>query len=132
MSIRRLSAAVCVVAAILSGCKDQSPISHAPTTIKIISGANQIADVSAALDSMLVVQVVDGAGKAVSGVPLTWTVTGGGTVSATSTTTDNDGKSSVKWTLAPTAGTQVVTVSSTQITSVSASFVATNGATISG
>src|SRR5262249_55072908 len=63
---------------------------------------------------------------------LAWTATGGGTLSATSSTTDNDGKSSVKWTLAPTAGTQVVTVTSTQIVGVSVSFLASNGATITG
>ena len=51
---------------------------------------------------------------------------------AATTTTDNDGKSTVKWTLAPTAGNQVVTVTSTQIAGVSVSFVATNGATITG
>ena len=67
-----------------------------------------------------------------SGVALTWTATGGGTVSAASTTTDNDGKSTVKWTLAPTTGNQVVTVTSTQIAGVSVSFVANNGATITG
>src|SRR5215831_1822676 len=132
MSARTFSAAACVAALLLSACHDQTPIPHTPTTIRIISGANQSGDISAPLDSALVVQVLDAAGKSVSGVALTWAPTNGGTVSATATTTDNDGKSSVKWTLAPTAGTQVVLVTSSQIAGASASFVASNGATLSG
>jgi hypothetical protein len=111
---------------------DSGPISHAPTHLVIVSGANQTGDVSAALASPLVVQALDGAKKSVSGVPITWTVVGGGTVSSGTSTTDGDGKASVTWTLAPTAGNQVVTATSSQIPNVSVSFVANNGATISG
>ena len=60
----------------------------------------------------LVVQVLDGANRPVSGVPLTWTVTGGGTVTPPTSTTDNDGKATVTWTLSTAAGVQVVTVTS--------------------
>jgi hypothetical protein len=38
----------------------------------------------------------------------------------------------VKWTLAPAAGTQLVTVTSSAVTGVSVAFVATNGATVTG
>jgi Subtilase family len=131
MSVRFISAAACAAALVLVGCKDHATIPHTPAILKIVSGANQSGDLSAPLDSALVVQVLDAANKSVSGVALTWTVTAGGSLSATSTTTDNDGKSSVKWTLAPTAGTQVATVTSSQI-GASVSFVATNGATITG
>jgi hypothetical protein len=132
MSVRIFSAAACIAALLLSACHDQTPIPHTPTTIKIVSGANQSGDLSAPLDSALVVQVVDAAGKSVSGVALTWAATNGGTLSATATTTDNDGKSSVKWTLSPSPGTQVVVVTSSQIGGASVSFVASNGSTISG
>jgi hypothetical protein len=130
---RSLSGLLVLAAALIVGCKDSSgTIPHTPTHIVIVSGTNQSGGVSAALDSSLVVQVLDGAGRSVSGVPLTWNVIGGGTLSAASTTSDADGKSTVKWTLAPAAGTQVVTVTSAQITGASVSFVANNGATISG
>lgn len=132
MSVRPVFAVALVATALVSGCKEQTPIPHTPAVIKIVSGANQSGDLSAALDSSLVVQVFDAGSKAVAGVALTWTTTGGGAVSASTTTTDNDGKSTVKWTLASTPGNQVVTVTSTQITGVSVSFVANNGAIISG
>lgn len=119
-------------AASISACKDQAPIPHTPTHLLAVSGTNQSGDVSAPLAKPLVVEAFDAANRAVAGVPLTWTVIGGGTLSQTSTTTGSDGKSSVTWTLAPTAGVQVVSVTSTKLGNASASFVATNGAMISG
>src|SRR5215475_9136379 len=103
MSARTFSAAACVAALLLSACSDHTSIPHTPTTIKILSGANQSGDVSAPLDSALVVEVIDAAGRSVSGIALTWAPLNGGSLSATATTTDNDGISSVKWTLAPLA-----------------------------
>jgi subtilisin family serine protease len=116
----------------VTACKDQAPIPHTPTHLSIVSGANQSGDVSAPLAKPLVVQALDGANRAVAGVPLTWSAVGGGTLSATSSTTDNSGQASVTWTLSPTAGVQVVTVTSTKINNASVSFVANNGAMISG
>ncbi len=124
--------ATAVAAAALAACHDSATIPHTPTTLVIVSGNNQSANVSSALDTALVVRVLDGGGKAVAGVPLAWTVTGGGTLSAASTTTDQSGQSSVTWTLSATVGTQVVTVTSAQIPAASVSFVAGNGATIAG
>jgi subtilisin family serine protease len=132
MSARSFLAATLVAAALVAGCNNESPISDAPTYFKILSGTNQSGDLGVQLDSSLVVQVLDAGSRPVANVPLTWTPTGGGTVSATATTTDADGKSSVKWTLSPAAGTQVVTVTSSVVTGVSVSFVATNGATVTG
>ena len=116
----------------ISACKDQAPIPHTPTHLLVVSGTNQSGDLSAALAKPLVVEALDAANRSVAGVPLTWTAIGGGTLSATTSTTGSDGKSSVTWTLAPTAGVQVVTVTSTKLGNASASFVATNGAMISG
>jgi len=132
MSSRVLLSIALVTAGLVAGCKEQTPIPHTPTHLIIVSGGNQSGDVSASLALPLVVQVLDGANRSVAGVPLTWTVAGGGSVSAATSTTDNDGKATVTWTLAPAAGVQVVTVTSTQITSASVSFVANNGAVISG
>src|SRR3954471_1391533 len=119
MTVRSFLVATLVAAALVSGCKNGESISDSPTHFKILSGASQAGDVSVALDSSLVVQVLDAGNRPVANVPLTWTPTGGGTVSATTTTTDADGKSSVKWTLSSVAGTQVVTVTSALVTGVS-------------
>lgn len=132
MSSRVLVSTALVAAALAAGCKEQAPIPHTPTHLIIVSGGNQSGDVSASLALPLVVQALDGASRSVAGVPVAWTVTGGGAVSAATSTTDNDGKATVTWTLAPATGVQVVTVTSTQISSASVSFVANNGAVISG
>jgi hypothetical protein len=121
-----------LTAGLVAGCKDQAPIPHTPTHLVIVSGGGQSGDVSTSLALPLVVQALDGASRSVAGVPVVWTVTGGGSVSAASGTTDNDGKATVTWTLSPTAGVQVVTVTSAQISTASVSFVADNGAVISG
>ncbi|HET7372507.1 MAG TPA: S8 family serine peptidase [Gemmatimonadaceae bacterium] len=118
--------------ALASACKDQSAVPHTPTHLSIVSGTNQSGDLAAPLAQPLIVQALDGANKAVAGVPLTWTAIGGGALSATTSTTDKDGKSSVTWTLAPVAGVQVVTVTSSSIGNASVSFVASNGPMISG
>jgi len=126
----RLVAFSCI--AFVAACKDQSPVSHAPNHLTIVSGSGQSADVNTALSEPIVVQALDGANKSVSGVSITWTVTGGGKVSAATSTTDKDGNASVTWTLSPTAGAQIVTATSPQIPGASAAFTASNGATISG
>src|SRR5262252_4250473 len=106
MRIRATTAVVLSTAALVA-CHDSPTIPHTPTSILVVSGNNQLANVATALDSALVVRVVDGAGKSVSGVALKWAVVGGGSLSATTSTTDNDGRSSVQWTLSPVVGTQV-------------------------
>ncbi len=132
MSSRAILCVGLVAAFCVASCSDSGPTSHSPTHLIIVSGAKQSGDVSAALAEPLVVQALDASNKSVSGVALTWTVTGGGTVSAQSTNTDKDGKATVTWTLSSNAGVQVVTVTSAQISNASISFIADNGATISG
>lgn len=129
----RFNPAFAVLGALcLAACKDSSPVSHSPTHLIIVSGANQSGDISAALPLPLVVQVLDGADRSVAGVPVTWNVTGGGSVTPPTGTSDNDGKVTATWTLSPTVGAQVATATSAQITTGAASFLANNGATISG
>ncbi|MEO7083970.1 MAG: S8 family serine peptidase [Gemmatimonadaceae bacterium] len=128
----RALSALGVALVFAAGCGDSATIPHTPTHFLIVSGTNQSGDVGAALAQPLVVQVVDGAGKPVSGVPVAWTVTGGGSVSPATGTTDANGKTTAIWTLASSIGTQVATATSSQITGVSVSFVANNGSTITG
>jgi hypothetical protein len=119
-------------AGVLVACSDSVPGVHSPRSIVVVSGSNQTGDIGAPLDSPLVVRVVDGLGAAVPNVDLAWTAVGGGSLSATSTKTDADGRSSVTWTLAPVVVDQVATVTSPAIAGASASFLASNGASISG
>ncbi|HEY2164390.1 MAG TPA: hypothetical protein VGH04_10380, partial [Gemmatimonadaceae bacterium] len=131
MSFRATPAFALTAAAFLA-CHDSTTVPHNPTSIVVVSGNNQSANVATALDSALVVRVLDGAGKSVSGVSLKWTVVGGGSVSPATSTTDNNGLSSVHWTLSTAVGPQVATVTSAQIGGASVSFVAGNGPTIMG
>lgn len=74
--------------------------------IHTVSGDNQSGQVESALGQRLVVEVTDAFGNPNQGVVITWTVTGGGSVSAPTTTTDADGRASVTRTLGSTAGVQ--------------------------
>lgn len=71
-----------------------------------VSGDLQNAPVGTPLLAPLVVRVTDAFGNPISGIPVTWTAEGGGSVSAASTLTDISGQTSVQRTLGPTAGVQ--------------------------
>src|SRR4051794_27801100 len=99
MASRRGVVAVAGAALLVVSCTEQA----GPTeTVSIISGNNQSATVGTALDAPLVVSVTDVNGLAIRSVAVTWTVSGGGTLSASSTTTDSTGRTQVTWTLGPT------------------------------
>ena len=74
--------------------------------ISLVSGNPQSGTVNSTLAAPLVVQVTDAAGNPIPGVPIEWSVAGGGSVSATSTVTGSDGQTSVTRTLGGTAGQQ--------------------------
>jgi PKD domain/Bacterial Ig-like domain (group 3)/Bacterial Ig-like domain (group 1) len=76
------------------------------SVISMVSGDNQSGPVNTQLAESLVVEVADGFGNPISGVTITWTAQGGGTVSAATTQTDQNGLTYVTRTLGPTAGTQ--------------------------
>ena len=83
-----------------------------PTAPVKISGDTQQGSSGTALAQPFVVEVRDGDSTAFAGVPVTFAVTtGGGTLSATSTTTDANGRAESTLTLGNTAGTNTVRVS---------------------
>ena len=87
-----------------------------PTKLVKISEAEQQATVNAALPHPFVVEVRDERNRVFSGVPVTFVVTaGGGTLSATRTTTDNNGRAQSTLTLGPNPGTNTVEVSAAGI-----------------
>lgn len=65
--------------------------------------------------------VTNASGGVVSAAPLTFSITGGGTLSASGLVSDASGLASLQWTMGPTLGTQTLTIAVTG-TSVSASY----------
>ena len=83
-----------------------------PTTLVKVSGDSQQGTSGTALAQPFVVEVQDGESAAFAGVPVVFAVTaGGGTLSATSTTTDANGQAASTLTLGNSAGTNTVQVS---------------------
>ena len=72
----------------------------------LVSGDDQSAPVGTQLPQPLVVAVTDGFGNPISGVTVTWSAPGGGSVSEASTVTGDNGQTSVTRILGPTAGDQ--------------------------
>jgi len=82
-----------------------------PAAIATVSGGGQQASTLLALANPLVVKVTDTDGAAVSGASVTWSVTGGGSVSPTTTTTNSQGQASTTFTAGPTLGATTVQAS---------------------
>ena len=83
-----------------------------PKTLEIFSGGDQEGAPGAALENPFVVEVRDRADTPVPGVQVTFSVTsGGGTLSATSVTTNSNGRAESTLTLGPNPATNTVTVS---------------------
>jgi hypothetical protein len=74
--------------------------------VVLSKGDGQMAPAGTALPDSLVVRATDAAGNPVEGIGVTWSPTGGGTVSDAATATDADGYAGVVRTLGTTAGTQ--------------------------
>ena len=85
------------------------------STFEKATGDNQSATAGSTLNDSLVVRALDAAGNPVAGIAVTWTLAGGGTVSAATTTTDATGRAGVLRTLGPTAGTQTTTATADNV-----------------
>ena len=87
-----------------------------PTSLEIISGDDQQGQPGAALEMPFVVEVRDKSDNPLPDVQVMFSVTsGGGTLSATTPTTDGNGRVESRLTLGPAPGTNTVTVSVTGI-----------------
>src|SRR3954454_11788799 len=83
--------------------------------LALVSGDNQSAPVGTQLPDSLVVAVTDGFGNPISGVTVTWSAQGGGTVSEESTVTGDNGQTGVTRILGPTAGDQQTVATAGQL-----------------
>ncbi len=89
------------------------------------SGATQSGSAGATLPSDFVVRVTDNYGNIAVGVTVTWAVTaGGGTLSATSSVTDDNGRARTRLTLGAGAGANTVAVTAPSATVVNISATA--------
>ena len=87
-----------------------------PTTLLKISGDDQKGIYGETLTHPFVVEVRDGNGDAFEGVPVVFDVTaGGGTLSVTSPTTDENGRAESTFTLGNNVGMNTVSVSAAEI-----------------
>jgi adhesin/invasin len=81
-------------------------LSESAYGIAAVWGDSESGPVWTSLPQPLVVEVQDAFGNPVPGVTVAWTVDGGGSVSAATTVTGDDGRTSVERTLGDAAGTQ--------------------------
>jgi hypothetical protein len=84
--------------------------------LEVVSGDGRDGTVGLPLDEPLVVRALDALGNAVAEVTVTWSVrSGGGTVSPTTSTTNESGVTQTTWTLGMAAGTQTVAASASGV-----------------
>ena len=101
-----------------------SAVSGAGALLEIAGGDNQTAAVGSALPDSLVVRVTDALGNPAAGVQVDWTVTGGGSISPTSTLTDADGLAAAERVLGNASGAQQAQAASAGLASVGFSHTA--------
>jgi adhesin/invasin len=105
----KLRAFAVATAVFAAACSGDSTTDIKQTSLDTSAGNNQSAVVGTALPQALTVRAFDGNGKGLSGKAVTFAVgTGGGSLSATTVTTDADGNASVNWTLGTVSGAQTV------------------------
>ncbi|GJG88946.1 hypothetical protein tb265_41270 [Gemmatimonadetes bacterium T265] len=128
----RIAAALALGAAgaavTLAGCGDSSSVTGVTTStataVTASSGSNQQTAVGTAAASPLVVTVTNESGNAVAGVTVAFAITsGGGSLSATSATTDANGQASTSYAGGATAGTATVSASVAGLASATFSIV---------
>ena len=83
-----------------------------------VTSADTLTVTAGTTTAPLVVKVVDQFGNPISGATVTWAVTGGGTLSASTSTTDATGSTQVTLTTAATPGSYTVTATAGALTPV--------------
>jgi hypothetical protein len=111
--------ALIVAAAALSGCSLNTELGG-PTAIVILNGQNQQAATSTTLPKPFTVVVVGSFNVPMPDQPVTWSIVapGTGTLSTTTSVTDQNGLASTTYTTGATAGTVQIRASSNSLTPV--------------
>ena len=108
-------------------CGDDPPVEPpVPTAIEAVGGIGQVGAPGAALAQPLIVEVTDNHGDPASGVAVAWSVvSGGGSVSPASSTTDGAGRATTQFTLGTTVGPQQAQAEASGLTGSPVGFTAT-------
>jgi hypothetical protein len=96
-----------------------------PSSIALVSGSGQTADVNAQLANPVVVQVNATDGQPAANVTVTFAAQNGGTVGAATGVTGANGQASTTWRLGGTAGAQTLTATAAGLTGSPVTFNAT-------
>jgi hypothetical protein len=130
--VRFFAAAVLFTPIITAACSssDDANDNTIISGLVVLSGNGQTGVIGLGLAAPLVVKVTDTNGDPMAGVAITFTTSSGGTLSATSATTDANGDAQTYYTLGLVSGAQTVTASaaglSTPVTFTVSAAVATN------
>ena len=100
-------------------------LSENANSMAAAGGQDQTGHVLQPLSDRLVVEVTDGFGNPVAGVPISWQAVGGGSVSENLVPTDEDGRARVDRILGPTVGQQTTLASSEGLAGSPVAFVHT-------
>ncbi len=107
------------------GGSDLALPSNPPPDLSAVTGQNQVGTVGVALAESLVVRLSDYTGTGVSGVRVTWQPSGGGSVSASTSVTDADGRAAVQRVLGDEPGAYATSASASAAAGSPVVFLAT-------
>jgi len=107
--LSRLGLVVLVGATITCSSNEPNPQPPEAAALAMAGGNSQSAPAGQALANPIGVRVTDDNGDPVADVAVHWAAADGGSLSASSTTTNDDGRTTVTWTLGPAAGSQTAT-----------------------
>ena len=127
LALRLTSAPLALALTVLPACSKDSTSAPAPTALVPTAGQQVSGTAGLATGAAPTLQVNDANGRPVKGVVVHFAVSsGGGSIAATSDTSDADGRATAgTWTLGRVAGVNVVTATSPRIAGVDARFTAT-------
>jgi hypothetical protein len=105
-------AAMLVVCTVAMNACSLTTDNEGPSTMTITGGDAQTAPPNTALPLPLAVVVVNQFGEPLKDITVTWAIySGGGSLSASSSVSDENGAAAVNYTTGPTAGNAIVTAS---------------------
>lgn len=117
--LRILTATVLAAFAAACGGDGGTPPPPTPASISVVQGDQQTGTVGRPAPVEVVVEVRDASGSPLAGVPVAFTVTGGGgSVSPASAVTDGTGRATTVWTFGTTAGNQTLRAQAENVSTV--------------
>jgi hypothetical protein len=121
----RLASIIALIAISSLRCSEVVDPPPDAAAIELVDGNDQSGQIGQPLGQPLIVAVTDEAGEPVSGVNVSWSLEGGGSLSATTVKTASDGRAAVVWTLGTTVGQQRARASVSGLSGSPVTFVAT-------